>query len=356
MFAPVKNHKVLNLLGILGIWFSFIITVTFNGLAGSGCKFTFEKYGKIIWHFKTLLFLFAASDIFNSNVGNLSRKYELSITPAGYTFSIWSIIYIWNAAAFVFCKFSIVFVKADLKYFKMYFFISDLFSIFSSSAMGKLYLNPVVISPWYSFFYISNLWYNTAWIFTWDREELVGSSILLFLIAQTNIVSLALLAKNIAQDGHQMREEKPKIYWTYVVLSMNGQGIYATWTIIASLLNFCHCLVYIAKVDMEVACNICSGILLGVMIIYFLLENTVLDNYVRLLMTPYLVVIWAATGIIVEKDGEKDVAQSNKRMTKAILGIACVFMTLRILIVVLRQLKRPLGRSGISQISDKPAS
>jgi len=311
MFAPVKNHKVLNLLGILGIWFSFIITVTFNGLAGSG-----------------------SSDIFNSNVGNLSRKYELSITPAGYTFSIWSIIYIWNAAAFVFY----------------------LFSIFSSSAMGKLYLNPVVISPWYSFFFISNLWYNTAWIFTWDREELVGSSILLFLIAQTNIVSLALLAKNIAQDGHQMREEKPKIYWTYVVLSMNGQGIYATWTIIASLLNFCHCLVYIAKVDMEVACNICSGILLGVMIIYFLLENTVLDNYVRLLMTPYLVVIWAATGIIVEKDGEDDVAQSNKAMTKAILGIACVFMTLRILIVVLRQLKRPLGRSGISQISDKPAS
>jgi len=311
MFAPVKNHKVLNLLGILGIWFSFIITVTFNGLAGSG-----------------------SSDIFNSNVGNLSRKYELSITPAGYTFSIWSIIYIWNAAAFVFY----------------------LFSIFSSSAMGKLYLNPVVISPWYSFFFISNLWYNTAWIFTWDREELVGSSILLFLIAQTNIVSLALLAKNIAQDGHQMREEKPKIYWTYVVLSMNGQGIYATWTIIASLLNFCHCLVYVAKVDMEVACNICSGILLGVMIIYFLLENTVLDNYVRLLMTPYLVVIWAATGIIVEKDGEDDVAQSNKAMTKAILGIACVFMTLRILIVVLRQLKRPLGRSGISQISDKPAS
>ena len=267
-------------------------------------------------------------------MGNLSRKYDLNITPAGYTFSIWSVIYLWNAAAFIFY----------------------LFSIFSSSAMGKLYLNPVVISPWYSFFLISNLWYNTAWIFTWDREQLVGSSILLFLIAQTNIVSLAILARNIAQDGHQMREEKPKIYWTYVVLSMNGQGIYTTWTTIASLLNFCHCLVYVAGIDMEVACNICSGILLGLIIIYFLLENTVLDNFVRLLLTPYLVVIWAATGIIVAKDGKDDVAQSNKAMTKAILGVACVFMTLRIIIVVLRQLKRPLGRSGISQISDKPAS
>ena len=107
---------------------------------------------------------------------------------------------------------------------------------------------------------------------------------------------------------------------------------------------------------MEVACNICSGILLGIIILYFFLENTILDNFVRLLLTPYLVVIWAATGIIVAKDGNDEVADSNKRMTKAILGIACIFMTLRILIVVLRQLKRPLGRSGISQISDKPAS
>ena len=221
--------------------------------------------------------------------------------------------------------------------------------------MGKLYLNPVVISPWYSFFLISNLWYNTAWIFTWDREQLVGSSILLFLIAQTNVVSLAILAKNIAQDGHQMREEKPKIYWTYVTLSMNGQGIYATWTIIASLLNFCHCLVYVAGLDMETSCNICAGILLGVIIIYFILENTVLDNFVRLLLTPYLVVIWATVGIIIAKDDKEDVADSNKAMTKAILGIASVFMALRILIVVLRQVKRPLGRSGISQISDKPA-
>jgi len=297
-------------LGILGIWLSFIITVTFNGLAGSG-----------------------SSDIFQSTVGNLSRKYELNISPAGFTFSIWSVIYIWITAAFVFY----------------------LVSIFSSSAMGKLYLNPVVISPWYSFFLISNLWYNTAWIFTWDRGQLVGSSILLFLIAQTNIVSLGILAKNISQDGHQMSEEKPKVYWTYIVLSMNGQGVYATWTVIASLLNFCHCLVYVAGMDMEKSCNICTGILLAVLIIYFILDNTVLDNYVRLLLTPYLVVIWATIGIVVNKENSEEVADSNKAMTKAILGIASVFMALKIVIVVLRQLKRPLGKSGISQISDKPA-
>ena len=79
--------------------------------------------------------------------------------------------------------------------------------------MGKLYLCPVVISPWYSYFFATNLLYNTAWIFTWDREQVVAASVLLFLIAQTNIISLGILARNIAYDNHQLREEKPKIYW-----------------------------------------------------------------------------------------------------------------------------------------------
>ena len=95
----------------------------------------------------------------------------------------------------------------------MLIFFSDLFSLFSGSEMGKLYLCPVVISPWYSYFFATNLLYNTAWIFTWDREQVVAASVLLFLIAQTNIISLGILARNIAYDNHQLREEKPKIYW-----------------------------------------------------------------------------------------------------------------------------------------------
>ena len=93
------------------------------------------------------------------------------------------------------------------------FFCSDIFTIFSGSDEGKLYLNPEVVTPWYSFFFTSNLLYNLAWIFVWDREQLVGASILLFLIAKTNIIALAILARNIARDGHQLREDKPKIYW-----------------------------------------------------------------------------------------------------------------------------------------------
>ena len=45
---------------------------------------------------------------------------------------------------------------------------------------------------------------------------------------------------------------------------------------------------YEAGTDMETVSHICLGTLLAVVIVYFILENTVLDNYVRFLLTPYL--------------------------------------------------------------------
>ena len=46
--------------------------------------------------------------------------------------------------------------------------------------------------------------------------------------------------------------------------------------------------VYEADMEMETVSHICLGTLLSVVIVYFILENTVLDNYIRFLLTPYL--------------------------------------------------------------------
>ena len=65
-----QGHKCINILGIIGLTICFILTAIFNALAGSGNK-TF----------------------FNSVTGNISDKYELDTTPAGWTFSIWVSLY-----------------------------------------------------------------------------------------------------------------------------------------------------------------------------------------------------------------------------------------------------------------------
>ena len=40
--------------------------------------------------------------------------------------------------------------------------------------------------------------------------------------------------------------------------------------------------------DMETVSHISLGTLLSIVIVYFILENSVLDNYIRFLLTPYL--------------------------------------------------------------------
>ena len=69
---------------------------------------------------------------------------------------------------------------------------------------------------------------------------------------------------------------------------MNGQGVYTTWTVIASLINLSVCLKYVAKLEMETVSTIALSTLLAHIIVFFILENTILDNYIRFLMTPYL--------------------------------------------------------------------
>ena len=61
-----QKHARNNILGIIGLSTSFVLNAIINTLAASGNK-----------------------TIFNSSIGNISDKYQLDTTPAGWTFSIW---------------------------------------------------------------------------------------------------------------------------------------------------------------------------------------------------------------------------------------------------------------------------
>ena len=47
----------------------------------------------------------------------------------------------------------------------------------------------------------------------WDREHLIAASVLLFVIAITNITFVGLMTKNVAQRGNAMKSEQKKLYW-----------------------------------------------------------------------------------------------------------------------------------------------
>ena len=65
-------------------------------------------------------------------------------------------------------------------------------------------------------------------------------------------------------------------------------GIYTTWTVIASLLNFVIALHYVGDVDMDTACKVALSLLLVIVVCWFAIENTLLDFMVRFIVTQYL--------------------------------------------------------------------
>ena len=57
MLGPGKTHKVLNILGILGIFVSFVLTVTFNFVAGSGKSEFLLIVQNLMGHFFLITFV-----------------------------------------------------------------------------------------------------------------------------------------------------------------------------------------------------------------------------------------------------------------------------------------------------------
>jgi len=306
-------HKNLNLALILSCVVTFIITTAFNALAGSGA---------------------GVGSVFYSTVGDISDKYQLFITPAGFTFSIWSVIYLWLALSL----------------------LALVISLFVKTKDGRLYLSPEIASPAVTATLSINFLLNLAWIFVWDRSFettslVILASILLFLIAISNILIMAFMAKNIGDNLDDFTRGAPLFWWGvgYRVI-LNGLGIYTTWTVIASLVNLTTALVYVGEVDQREACLASLSLLVIFHTTWFIIENFLVDFYARFILTPYLVVIWASNGIRAKKMDDPDVPQDVKNYILAILVIATITLVARLGLVIYKGIKKPLRKmSAVSE-------
>ena len=204
-------------------------------------------------------------------------------------------------------------------------------------------MSPLVASPIYCTIYSLNFICNIGWIFLWDREMLVAASYVEWGIVLTNILSLAILIQNIEQDDHRLKEDQPKIYWTYIVLVFNGQGTYTAWTIIAGLINFTVCLQYDDNVDVQTASTLYLSFLLIILIFWTMLDLVFLDEFTRFLVAPYLVVIWGLGGTISKKSLDPEVSDLTKSYLNGLIAIASILTALKILVMIFRQIRKPFN-------------
>lgn len=304
-FQDKGSHDIPTIVTLLLALVVYVVAVLFNGLNGAGLL---------------------VPQVFKSSVGDLSDKYDLPITPAGFTFAIWSIIYVWLILSL----------------------LTLVVTIFLSNQYGRLYLNPPFATPTVNIIMTINFALNLTWIFLWDREMIIVAAVVLILMALTNMIIIALMAKNLQFDVYKKGNQM--FTWGIIYrIMINGFGLYTAWTVIAALINCTHVLVYSWDVSQKTGSLTALSLLLVFHVTYFILENSVFDKYIRFLLTPYMVVCWALNGIraaIAERVAEGEIVdQQIKDYVLALLIIACITLVVRIIIITIRYVKDPARKA-----------
>ncbi len=252
---------------------------------------------------------------FKNTTGAISDIYYTQITPAGWTFTIWGIIYTAQVLWIIY-GWSFVFRPAT----------------------------PQAISfVTYIFYGFANIC-NLIWIYLWGN---LYPEVAFGIIA---LCSISLYATVIAQAIHLYRETpalsstkkfKIDLYLSRIIV-LNSVAIYAAWVTTATQLNFVILLVYYGGVDATTASTVGLSILLVAIIVYFILENTILDRFARFVFIVYPLFIWAFSGALSAHWGvEED--NRNPIFTLVLLVLCVVLFIVRIILWIVFAFVRPLA-------------
>lgn len=228
----------------------------------------FATVGMIIFNY------FAATGIFGGTAQNvISDKYPTHITPSGYAFAIWSLIYLGCLV----------------------------FSIYQALPSQLERLRPL------RRIYIVSCVANCAWLYFWGQEMIVVClGVILTLLGTLAIINIKL--------------QKTETYSQYWLVKFPF-GIYFGWVTAATILNATIALVYLGVKVSDLTANLLGAGLL--------LIAAGLGIIIRIKLTNYffpLAIAWALTAIALKQSGQTLIVAS------AAFGvIACLITTLSFL-------------------------
>jgi len=240
---------------------AYVLTVLVNGLAGS------------------------TTIIGGKNTAQISDAYPTLITPAGYVFAIWGIIYV----------------------------LLGVFVVFQAlpSQKGKGYQKKI---DW--LFVLSSL-FNIVWLFLWQTEYLVWSVVVMFLLLASLI--MVYLRLDIGKSAVSLREKLA----VHVPFS-----VYLGWITIASIANVAAALVSVNWDGFGLSHEAWAAVVVIVALVI-----TLLVVATRRDVAYGLVIVWALVGIAVKQS----VNQNIVIVTEASAAIVAFALAASILISRLRR-------------------
>ena len=230
---------------------SFVATVIVNGLAGS----TTILGGK--------------------NTADISDAFPTLITPAGYVFSIWGIIYVLLG---VYVVFQALPSQKGAKY---------------TERIGWLFI-------------LSSL-LNIVWLFLWQYEYLAVSTVVMFLLLASLLAIY--LRLNVGKSPVPLREKLA----VHVPFS-----VYLGWITIASIANVAVTLVSLNWDGLGIAAETWAMLVISVALLI-----AVLVVFTRKDIAYGLVIIWALIGISVNQSGYQNIVLITE-VSAVIVAVALV--------------------------------
>lgn len=251
---------------------------------------------------------------FANNTGDISDRFYLQVTPAGWTFSIWGVIYFWQVL-WILYTWSFVFRPST----------------------------PRTVSWITLLLYTCGNLCNIIWIYVWGNTYPQVAFPFIFLIWAFLVAAIAIETVQLDRVTPVMQTQmKYKIdLWITRLLVTNGMVIYVTWLTAATHINFGIVLQYFANVSPITTGAVVAWLLSVIILGYFALENTILDRFTRFIFMVYPTLIWALSGVMSAHWGQED-PDTAPVLTLLLLLLVIILFIARVILVILFAFFRPL--------------
>ena len=237
--------------------------------------------------------------------------YALEATPVTSTFSIWIVIYVYTF----------------------------LWIIYTCSTVIRGGKSTEVLSGRFFIFFLLNIIFMIAYVFTWSRVEDV-LSFLMIVVAQ---IFLDVCFYFVSVDIHKylsnnaITSTNRKDVWCLRILVQNGILFYTSWNTVIALINTGVVFSYQLGTSTETASITILSFLAIILLAWYLLENFGFQAYTEYTFTSYVGFIWALSGIFVKAWEVNDLVGG---FTLALLILTLILFIVRITIILIRSAKR----------------
>lgn len=114
---------------------------------------------------------------YSTTTANVSAVFDTQLTPSGWTFNIWSVIYIWLTAMIIYILSGLCRKSVSLSHIKCNACLGPTCELctdgweflFRRNGDGYVYCSPAVLPYGFFISWCVNLCFNIGWLLVWDR-------------------------------------------------------------------------------------------------------------------------------------------------------------------------------------------